>query len=50
MVHSFAGFEGVGGGGGGGPQPPGALFFKSGNLKKKSILVNFHLMENPKIL
>ena len=32
------------------PNPLGPFFLKSGNLKKKSILDNFHLMENPKIL
>ena len=31
-------------------QPPGALFFKSWNLKKRSILNNFPLMERPKII
>ena len=43
MVHSFNGFEGGGG-------PLGALFLKSRNLKKRNILDNFYLMENPKIL
>jgi len=44
MVHSFNDFEGRGGG------PLGALFLKSRNLKKRNILDNFYLMENPKIL
>ena len=43
MVHSFNGFEGSG-------KPLGALFLKSRNLKKRNILDNFYLMENPKIL